>query len=52
MTYYSEHGQDRWLDENVFRGKRNGVFVELGALDASTPATRCFSSASAIGLAC
>ncbi len=33
MTYHSEHGQDRWLEENVFRGKRNGIFVELGALD-------------------
>jgi len=31
--YYSEHGQDRWLEENVFRGKEGGVFVEFGALD-------------------
>jgi FkbM family methyltransferase len=31
--YHSEHGQDRWLEENIFRGKRGGVFVEFGALD-------------------
>src|SRR5215471_8305446 len=31
--YHSEHGQDRWLEENIFRGRRGGVFVEFGALD-------------------
>ena len=31
--WHSEYGQDRWLAENVFAGKRNGVFVEAGALD-------------------
>jgi hypothetical protein len=33
MLYHSEHGQDRWLNENIFKGRRNGVFVEFGALD-------------------
>ena len=33
MTYHSEAGQDVWLEENVFRGRRNGVFFEAGALD-------------------
>lgn len=33
MTYHSEHGQDRWLEENIFKGQRGGTFVELGALD-------------------
>lgn len=33
MLYYSEHGQDRWLDEEVFQGQRHGIFVEVGALD-------------------
>ena len=33
MTWYSEYGQDQWLEENVFKGKRDGVFVEAGALD-------------------
>jgi len=32
-VYHSEHGQDRWLEENIFRGRRGGVFVEFGALD-------------------
>jgi len=31
--YNSEHGQDRWLNENVFNGMRGGVFVEFGAID-------------------
>jgi FkbM family methyltransferase len=31
--YYSEHDQDRWLEENIFRGKEGGTFVEFGALD-------------------
>jgi len=31
--YYSEHGQDKYLNENVFRNKREGVFVEFGAID-------------------
>ena len=31
--YYSEYEQDKWLDENIFRGKRNGIFVEFGAYD-------------------
>lgn len=29
----SQAGQDRWLEENVFRGKRDGIFVEVGAFD-------------------
>jgi FkbM family methyltransferase len=32
-VYHSEHGQDRWLEEHVFKGKRDGIFVEFGALD-------------------
>jgi FkbM family methyltransferase len=31
--HHSEFGQDKWLDEVVFKGKRNGVFFECGALD-------------------
>ena len=33
MMYHSEYGQDQWLEENVFQGRRNGVFFECGALD-------------------
>jgi len=31
--YHSEHGQDQWLNENIFKGKRDGLFVEFGAID-------------------
>jgi len=31
--YSSEHNQDKWLSENLFKGKQDGVFVEFGALD-------------------
>jgi FkbM family methyltransferase len=30
---YSQVGQDRFLFENFFRGKRGGVFVDVGAYD-------------------
>lgn len=33
MTFYSQHGQDQYLDEYIFKGKRNGVFVEIGAFN-------------------
>jgi FkbM family methyltransferase len=33
MPFHAEYGQDRWLAEGPFRGKRDGVFVEFGALD-------------------
>jgi len=31
--YHSEYEQDKWLHENIFHNKVNGVFVEIGALD-------------------
>ena len=31
--YFSQHGQDQFLDEVVFQHKREGVFVEIGACD-------------------
>jgi len=31
--FYSQYGQDRWLHENIFPDKRDGVFVEIGADD-------------------
>jgi FkbM family methyltransferase len=33
MEFFSQVGQDRFLFENFFRGKRNGVFVDIGAYD-------------------
>jgi FkbM family methyltransferase len=34
--HYSQAGQDRFLDEQVFRGKRDGVFIEVGGYDGVT----------------
>jgi FkbM family methyltransferase len=33
VKFHSQAGQDRFLLENFFRGKRGGVFVEVGAYD-------------------
>jgi FkbM family methyltransferase len=33
MNYKSQMGQDKILDAQLFGGKRNGVFVEVGALN-------------------
>ncbi len=32
-NYYSQFGQDKYLDQVVFKGKTHGFFVELGAYD-------------------
>lgn len=31
--YYSQCQEDVYLNENIFKNKRNGVYIELGALD-------------------
>lgn len=31
--YYSQWKQDQWLNENVFKHKENGFFVDVGAYD-------------------
>jgi FkbM family methyltransferase len=36
VKFHSQVGQDRFLLENFFRGKRQGVFVEIGAYDGET----------------
>lgn len=33
MSYYSQWEQDKWLNEHIFHGKRNGVFIDVGAHD-------------------
>ena len=33
FPYYGRHGQDKYLNEEVFGRKRHGVFVDLGAYD-------------------
>jgi len=41
-VYHSEHGQDRWLNENVFKGRRGGVFAEAGAIDGVVTSNTLF----------
>jgi hypothetical protein len=36
VKFHSQVGQDRFLLENFFRGKRQGVFVDIGAYDGET----------------
>jgi len=31
--YKSQYRQDIWLDHNVFKGKQDGIFVDVGAYD-------------------
>jgi FkbM family methyltransferase len=31
--YYSQCGEDEFLNDNYFKNKKNGVYIELGALD-------------------
>jgi FkbM family methyltransferase len=31
--YYSQSGEDKYLNENIFKNKKNGIYLELGALD-------------------
>jgi len=35
-TYYSQYGQDRFLHLNVFKGFKNGFFVDVGAHDGKS----------------
>ena len=32
-AYHSQEAQDRYLEENVFKGFKNGTFVDVGAYD-------------------
>ncbi|MFE5320267.1 FkbM family methyltransferase [Paenibacillus sp. NPDC056579] len=36
MSYYSQFGQDKYLNELVFEGKCGGYFVDIGAYDGVT----------------
>lgn len=40
--YYSQHGQDKYLEETIFKGKRNGVFLDIGASDGITMSNTYF----------
>jgi FkbM family methyltransferase len=34
--YFSQSGQDAWLNANVFKNKENGIFVEIGGYNGVT----------------
>ena len=34
--YYSQSGQDKYLNEVIFKGKKNGIFLDIGANDGIT----------------
>lgn len=34
--YYGQHKEDQFLNETFFKNKKNGFFIELGALDGVT----------------
>lgn len=36
MKYYSQFNQDKYLEENIFKGYKNGVFFDVGAHDGIT----------------
>src|SRR5947207_13570279 len=42
VKFYSQVGQDRFLLENFFRGKRGGVFLDIGAYDGETLSNTLF----------
>jgi FkbM family methyltransferase len=42
VKFYSQVGQDRFLLENFFRGKRNRVFLDIGAYDGETYSNTAF----------
>jgi FkbM family methyltransferase len=31
--FYSQYGQDKYLENNIFKGLKNGIFVDIGAHD-------------------
>jgi FkbM family methyltransferase len=42
VKFHSQVGQDRFLLENFFRGKRGGIFVDIGAYDGETFSNSAF----------
>lgn len=40
--YYSQHDQDKILNENFFKGNKNGVFCDVGAHDGETISNTLF----------
>lgn len=42
MEYYSQHGQDRWLDQEVFKEKTQGFSIEIGSFNGEAFSNTCF----------
>jgi FkbM family methyltransferase len=42
VKFYSQVAQDRFLLENFFRGRRGGVFLDIGAYDGETLSNTAF----------
>lgn len=40
--YFSQHGQDLFVDNFIFRGRRAGFFVDVGAYDGVTYSNTCY----------
>lgn len=40
--YYSQYGQDEYLDKKIFKGLQNGFFLEIGANDGITYSNTIF----------
>lgn len=42
MKYKSQYSQDKFLNENFFKNKKNGVFIDIGAHDGITMSNSFF----------
>lgn len=42
MNYFSQYEQDKFLNENFFKNKKNGAFVDIGAHDGITGSNSYF----------
>jgi len=41
--YYSQAGEDQYLNDNYFKDKKNGKYIELGAMDGDTLIMRFYT---------
>lgn len=42
MKYFSQYGQDEFLDKNVFKDQEGGFFVDIGAHDGVSLSNTAF----------
>lgn len=40
--YHSQFGQDKWVNEKIFKNKKNGVFLDIGAHDGKNLSNTLF----------